>query len=143
ARMAEGAPVRFVEADAQEAVASADDVVEKLMDEGGEPGQIALLTTRSRHPVQKEQIDLYGFDAYWDGFFAAKEVFYGHVLNFKGLERPVVVLAVNGFGSDERAPQLLYVGLSRARSLLVVVGDGGDIWDAGGPEVWERISTGP
>ena len=42
----------------------------------------------------------------------------------------------------ERARQLLYVGLSRARSLLVVVGDGGEIWDAGGPEVWERISTG-
>ena len=140
ARMAEGAPVRFVEADPQEAVAAADDVVEKLMDEGWEPGQIALLTTRSRHPVQKEQIDLYGFDAYWDGFFAATEVFYGHVLNFKGLERPVVVLAVNGFGSAERAPQLLYVGLSRARSLLVVVGDGGDIWDAGGGVVWERIS---
>lgn len=139
ARMAEGAPVRFVEAGAQEAVAAADDVVEKLMDEGWEPGQIALLTTRSRHPVQKEQIDLYGFDAYWDEFFAATEVFYGHVLNFKGLERPVVVLAINGFGSAERAPQLLYVGLSRARSLLVVVGDQGEIWDAGGDAVLQRI----
>lgn len=139
-RMAEGAPVRYLESTSQEAIATADDVVESLMDEGWEPGQIALLTTRSRHPVQKEQIDLYGYDGYWDEFFAATDVFYGHVLNFKGLERPVVVLAVNGFASAERAPQLLYVGLSRARSLLVVVGDGGEIWDAGGPEVWSRLS---
>lgn len=139
-RMQEGAPVRYVEASSETAVATADDVVETLMDEGWQPGQIALLTTRSRHPVQKEQIELYGYEGYWDEFFAATDVFYGHVLNFKGLEREVVVLAVNGFGAAERARQLLYVGLSRARSLLVVVGDGGEIWDAGGPEVWERIS---
>lgn len=140
ARMEAGAPVRYVQSTSQEAVAAADDVVEKLMDEGWEPGDIALLTTRSRHPVQKEQIELYGYDGYWDEFFAATDVFYGHVLNFKGLERPVVVLAVNGFGSAERAPQLLYVGLSRARSLLVVVGDGGEIWDAGGGVVYESIA---
>ncbi|MGP9734844.1 NERD domain-containing protein [Brachybacterium sp. AOP42-C2-15] len=140
-RMDDGAPVRYVQAATQDAVPAADDVVEQLMDEGWEPGQIALLSTRSRHPVQKEQVEQYGYDGYWDEFFAATDVFYGHVLNFKGLERPVVVLAVNGFGSAERAAQLLYVGLSRARSLLVVVGDGGEIWDAGGGEVWERISS--
>ncbi|HJF50555.1 MAG TPA: ATP-binding domain-containing protein, partial [Brachybacterium paraconglomeratum] len=141
-RLPAGAPVRYLPSSAEDAVATADDAVEQLMDEGWEPGQIALLTTGSRHPVQKEQVELEGYDGYWDGFFASSEVFYGHVLGFKGLERPVVVLAVNGFGSAERARQLLYVGLSRARSLLVVVGDGGEIWDAGGPEVWERISTG-
>lgn len=138
-RMDEGPPVRYVETAPADAVSTADDIVESLMDEGWEPGQIALLTTRSRHPVQKEQIENYGYDAYWDEFFAAADVFYGHVLNVKGLERPVVVLALNGFGSAERAPQLLYVGLSRARSLLVVVGDQGEIWDAGGGEVLERI----
>ncbi|MGP9844116.1 NERD domain-containing protein [Brachybacterium sp. 107] len=138
-RMDEGPPVRYVETSPEDAVSAADDVVESLMDEGWEPGQIALLTTRSRHPVQKEQIENYGYDAYWDEFFAATDVFYGHVLNVKGLERPVVVLALNGFGSAERAPQLLYVGLSRARSLLVVVGDQGEIWDAGGGEVLQRV----
>ncbi|WP_422114785.1 NERD domain-containing protein [Brachybacterium sp. UNK5269] len=138
-RMGEGAPVRFVEAEADGAVAAADDMVERLLGEGWGPGQIALLTTRSRHPVQKEQVELYGYDGYWDEFFAATDVFYGHVLNFKGLERPVVVLAVNGFGAAERAPQLLYVGLSRARSLLVVVGEPGEIWDAGGAEVLARV----
>ncbi|MDN5822038.1 MAG: NERD domain-containing protein [Brachybacterium sp.] len=142
ARMEEGAPVRYVVSTAQEAAAAADDVIEQLLDEGWAPGDIALLTTRSRHPEQKERIEHFGYDGYWDEFFAKEDVFYGHVLNFKGLERPVVVLAVNGFGSAERAPQLLYVGLSRARSLLVVVGDGGEIWDVGGGVVWERISQG-
>ncbi|MCT1907842.1 NERD domain-containing protein [Brachybacterium paraconglomeratum] len=139
-RLPAGAPVRYLASSAEDAVATADDAVEKLMDEGWEPGQIALLTTGSRHPEQRTQIDHEGYDGYWDGFFSATDVFYGHVLGFKGLERPVVVLAVNGFGAAERARQLLYVGLSRARSLLVVVGDGGEIWDAGGPVVWERIS---
>lgn len=142
ARMEDGAPVRYVAAPTADALAAADDVVEQLISEGWAPGDIALLATGSRHPEQKSQVEFEGFDGYWDGFFAGEEVFYGHVLNFKGLERPVVVLAVNGFGAAERAPQLLYVGLSRARSLLVVVGDGGEIWDAGGPEVWERISAG-
>ncbi len=27
-----------------------------------------------------------------------------------------------------------------ARAPLVVVGDGGEIWGAGGPVVWERVS---
>lgn len=142
ARMEDGAPVRYVAAPTADALAAADDVVEQLISEGWAPGDIALLATGSRHPEQKSQVEFEGFDGYWDGFFAGEEVFYGHVLNFKGLERPVVVLAVNGFGAAERAPQLLYVGLPRARSLLVVVGDGGEIWDAGGPEVWERISAG-
>jgi hypothetical protein len=124
-RMEDGDPVRYLPSSTQDAVARADDAVERLMEEGWEPGQIALLTTGSRHPVQKELVELYGYDGYWDEFFAASDVFYGHVLGFKGLERPVVVLAVNGFGAAERARQLLYVGLSRGRSLLVVVGDGG------------------
>ncbi|MEJ7744537.1 MAG: hypothetical protein WKF73_19580 [Nocardioidaceae bacterium] len=34
-------------------------------------------------------------DAYWASFWDDDQVFYGHVLGFKGLERRVVVLAVN------------------------------------------------
>lgn len=140
-RMDEGLPVRFVQSTPEHAVDAADDLVDGLLDEGWDAGDIALLTTRKRHPEQIAQIDLAGHDGYWDQFFAAEDVFYGHVLNFKGLERRVVVLAVNGFQAAERAPSLLYVGLSRARSLLVVVGDPGEIWDAGGEAVWERIRS--
>ena len=86
--------------------------------EGFEPGQVALLTTQQRHPEQRNAVDVGGWAAYWDAFFAAEDVFYGHVLGFKGLERPVVVLAVNGFKQPERTREMLYVGLSRARTLL-------------------------
>lgn len=58
-------------------------------------------------------------------------MFYGHVLGFKGLERRVVVLAVNDT-RPERARERLYVGLSRARDQLVVRGDPDYIWDVGG-----------
>ncbi len=64
-----------------------------------------------------------GDEAYWEDFFAEDDVFYGSVSGFKGLERTCVVLAVNGFSAQARAKQMLYVGLSRARSQLVVVGD--------------------
>ncbi|MEE1617229.1 nuclease-related domain-containing DEAD/DEAH box helicase [Brachybacterium sp. J153] len=138
-RLDEGLPVRFIPSTAEEAVSAADDLVEELLDEGWAPGDIALITTLHRHPEQVARIEAGGYDVYWDEFFAGDDVFYGHVLNIKGLERRVVILAVNGFRTDERAAQLLYVGLSRARSLLVVVADPGDIWDAGGAEVWEQL----
>ena len=40
---------------------------------------------------------------------------------FKGLERPVVVLAIDGFHEDSDQDDVLYVGMSRARDKLVVV----------------------
>lgn len=80
---------------------------------------VALLTTGSRHPEQvARQED--GPDAYWESFWDTDQVFYGHVLGFKGLERRVVVLAVNETTINERSRERLYVGLSRARDDLVV-----------------------
>ena len=43
------------------------------------------------------------------------------MLGFKGLERPVVVLAVNGFRDLSRAKEMLYVGLRRVQTLLLGV----------------------
>lgn len=57
------------------------------------------------------------------------------MLGFKGIERSVVILCVNGFKDMARAAEQLYVGLSRARSLLVIVGDPELIADAGGREL--------
>ena len=81
-----------------------------------------------------------GWDGYWDDFFAAEEVFYGHVLGFKGLERPVVVLAVNGFRDLSRAKEMLYVSLSRAQTLLVVCGNPELIAEVGGEAVRRRLT---
>ena len=43
-----------------------------------------------------------GHEAYWESFWDAEQVFYGHVLCFKGQERAAVVLALN---SPMSAPQ--------------------------------------
>jgi len=134
-----GPPVRVVDVPADSALAAADDAVEALLDEGWSPGDVALLATGRRHPEQVNEVQLGGYAEYWDAFFAAEDVFYGHVLGFKGLERPVVVVAVNGVRDLERAREMLYTGLSRARTLLVVVGDRGWIEAVGGEGVRRRL----
>ena len=62
------------------------------------------------------------------------------MLGFKGLERPALVLAVNGFRDPERAREMLYVGLSRARDLLVVCGDPAVIRAHAGDGVMRRLA---
>ncbi len=103
--------------------AAADDVVEKLVDqERWEPREIALLTIQHRHPVQSIRDDEDKM-MNWRSFWEDEDVFYCTVGGFKGLERPVVVLAIDGFHDGINPNDLLYVGISRARDKLVVVGD--------------------
>ncbi|MGY1669445.1 NERD domain-containing protein [Geodermatophilus sp. SYSU D00710] len=136
-----GVPVRFVPCASEDAVGAADDAADALLEEGWPHEAVALLTTFHRHPVQVErQRD--GQDAYWKTFWEGDDLFYGHVLGFKGLERPAVVLAVNGFRDEARAREMLYVGLSRARDLLVVCGDLEFIRRVGGEAVVRRLTSG-
>jgi hypothetical protein len=136
-----GVPVRFIQCTADEAVDAADDAADALLDEGWPPESVALLTTHKRHPVQVER-QAEGQDAYWATYWENDDLFYGHVLGFKGLERPAVVLAVNGFRDEARAREMLYVGLSRARDLLVVCGDMDNIRRLGGEAVARRLLEG-
>ncbi|MBG6183031.1 hypothetical protein IWX65_000978 [Arthrobacter sp. CAN_A214] len=129
-----GLPVRRVECATEDAADVAGDCMDALIVEGWESNQIALLTTRHRHPVHQDYFDRDATQEYWRDFHANEAEFYGHVLGFKGLERSVVVLCVDGFKEQDRAAEQLYVGLSRARCLLVVVGDSALLSDAGGPE---------
>ncbi|GAB2473980.1 nuclease-related domain-containing DEAD/DEAH box helicase [Xylanimonas ulmi] len=135
-----GAPVRVVDVPYAGAVGGADDAVDALVGEGWDPGHVALLTTGSRHPEQRNTVEVVGYEAYWADFFAATDAFYGHVLNFKGLERSVVVLAVNGFQNADRARSMLYTGMSRAKSLLVVVGPRAEVERIGGEAVRRRLA---
>jgi hypothetical protein len=137
----DGPPVRFVPCSPEQAIHQADALIGQLLGEGWEPGQIALLVTGRRHQLQKEILDYHGWDGYWDAFFAAEDVFYGHVLGFKGLERPVVVLAVNGLHDQSRVREYLYAGLSRARSCLVVCGDLDEIATVGGRGLRRRLEA--
>ena len=101
----------------------ADDVVEQLTDkEFWHPGEIALLTTKRRHPEYVRQADNDRL-AHWATLWTNEDVFYCTVGGFKGLERPVVVLAVDGFHEDAQSSDVLYVGMSRARDKLVVVAE--------------------
>lgn len=124
-----GPTVRLVECSFDEVLHVADDEVEALLDRGWAPKDIVLLTTGSRHPEQFAR-QQEGQECYWASLWDDEQVFYGHVLGFKGLERPAVVLAVNESEPRERAKERLYVGLSRARDELVV---------CGAPDYLERV----
>jgi phosphoglycolate phosphatase-like HAD superfamily hydrolase len=137
----DGPPVHFVQCPPEKAIHAADAEVNRLLAEGWQPGQVALLVTGTRHQMQRELLDFHGWDGYWDAFFVGDDVFYGHVLGFKGLERPVVVLAVNGIRDEARAREYLYVGLSRARSCLVVCGDLNHITAVGGEGLRRRLKA--
>jgi DNA polymerase III delta prime subunit len=135
-----GLPVRFVDCPTEESLDVAEDCLNALIDEGWANNQIALLTTKDRHPIHLDYYERGATEEYWRDFHANEGEFYGHVLGFKGLERSVVVLCINGFKDMGRAPEQLYVGLSRARSLLVVVGDSELLEEAGGRELKAALS---
>ena len=68
----DGPPVRFVPCSPDEAVHEADAQVDRLLSEGWQPGQIALLVTGTRHQLQKEMLGYHGWDAYWVVPFTAR-----------------------------------------------------------------------
>jgi hypothetical protein len=131
-------PVRYVETTDDDAIAAADDVVNQLLNEGWAPSDICVLTTGSRHPVQREQADL-DRSAYWNAFFDANEVFYGHVLGFKGLERRVIVLAINGWKIEDQKKEMLYTAITRARDLLIICADKETLKHGGGKEFVKKL----
>ena len=134
----DGPEVRFVACDHDEAMGAGDDQIDVLLEQGWRPEDVALLTTGSRHPEQKAR-QAQGTQSYWDSFWDVDQVFYGHVLGFKGLERRAIVLVVNDRYALERASERLYVGLSRARDQLVVCADPDSILEYGGPDVARRL----
>ena len=99
-----GLPVRRVDCATEEALDVAGDCLNALIDEGWANNQIALLTTKDRHPIHLDYFERGATEEYWRDFHANEGEFYGHVLGFKGLERSVVVLCVNGFKDMGRAP---------------------------------------
>jgi hypothetical protein len=138
----DGPPVRFVRCATDDAVDTANRIVDELLIAGHDPSSIVLLTTHSRHPLQlAAEAEFGGKQGYWDGFGLGGEVFYATVMGFKGLERPTVVLAVDGF-HEGVARDVMYTGMSRARDQLVVVGDLESIREACGDEVCRRLKAG-
>lgn len=137
-RGGEGPEVTFVACAADDALGVADDQVDGLLEQGWRYEDIALLSTGSRHPIQVERQED-GPQAYWKTFWDNDDIFYGHVLGFKGLERSVIILALNESHPRERSKERLYVGLSRARDQLVICGDPEFVREVGGPELASRL----
>ena len=136
-RGGDGPDVRFVPS-ARRRSRRADDEVDALLEAGWEPRNIALLTTGHRHPIQVERTEFHDQEGYWRTYWD-DDVFYGHVLGCKGLERRAVVLCVNEDGARDRARERLYVGMSRATDQLVVVGDPGTVRRVAGDDVARRL----
>ena len=134
----EGPDVTFVPCAREDAMDTGDDQIDKLLDEGWRPQDVALLTTSSRHPEQIAR-QAEGVEKYWDSFWDTDQVFYGHVLGFKGLERRAIVLVVNDKGAFGRSRERLYVGLSRARDQLVVCGDPEFVVKVGSADLGRRL----
>ncbi|WP_461004812.1 ATP-binding domain-containing protein [Terrabacter terrigena] len=141
-RGGDGADVTFVPTALDGAIAAADDQVDLLLAAGWRPDHVALLTMGSRHPAQVERQEADGHVGYWRSFWEDDDVFYGHVLGCKGLERRAVVLCVNATSTD-RAREMLYVGMSRATDQLVVVGDPDFVREIGGNQVAARLGLEP
>lgn len=135
-RGGDGYGVEFVASVPGEEIATADDVVDRLLEAGWLPEHVVLLTTQHRHPVQREYEDK---DAYWSDLAERDLVFYSTVSGFKGLERPAVVLVVDGFHEGVEPSNVMYTGMSRARDLLVVVGDPEVVRSAVGEGVMRRL----
>lgn len=122
-RGANGPPVEFLECAEDRVLEVADEAVAALL-AGDEfrPRDVVLLTTKRRHPGHEQRLSAVGPVEFAQSLLA-DDLAVCTVKGFKGLERPVVVLAVNGFHDEAEAEALLRVGVSRATHLLVVVGE--------------------
>ena len=134
-----GPEVEFVRCSAADALDTADEQVDRLLALGWKSAEVMLLTTGKRHPEQIERGSESDPAGYWRSFWDDGDVFYGHVLGCKGLERRAVVLCINEDKAADRSRERLYVGLSRATDQLVVVGDPDVVTQMGGAEVARRL----
>jgi len=132
--------VQFIACRAEDAMDTADDAAVELLDKGWAAQDVAVLTTHHRHPEQANRVALDGRDGYWDSFWDGTDMFFSTVAAFKGMERPAIVLAIDGFRDPATARDILYVGLSRARDLLVVCGELAMIREVAGDEVADLLS---
>jgi hypothetical protein len=135
----DGPQVEFVASSAEEAIDTANDQVDRLLEAGWKSHEVMFLTTGKRHPVQIERGSESDPEGYWRSFWDEDDVFYGHVLGCKGRERRAVVLCINESRAADRSRERLYVGLSRATDQLVVVGDPDVVTQMGGSEVARRL----
>ncbi|GBQ26952.1 hypothetical protein AA0472_2280 [Acetobacter estunensis NRIC 0472] len=96
--------------------------VEHLLDQGFGPTSLVVLcgSRRMAERLRERSIGPFSF-----GLWGSRGIPVETVSRFKGLESQAIILVLDGPFSND-APTSAYVGMSRARSVLVVVGDGAD-----------------
>ncbi|MDH6709975.1 hypothetical protein P3T27_006724 [Kitasatospora sp. MAA19] len=106
---------------AAQALERADDLVDRLLDAGRNPGDILVLTVGEAHPWQQHELS-FGEERYWAQLAEGGDVFYADVALTRPVHREVVVLVLNG-GPAARAAEAHTKALGHATALLVVCGD--------------------
>lgn len=141
----DGPPPKLEAAPADSVLEVADQVVAALVGSGDwRSGDIALLTTWGRHPEQIRLHEQLGPEGYSQLLAERNQLAVSTVMSFKGLERPVVVLAVNGFRDPDLAADVLRVGISRPTHRLIVVADPHQLRRAaGGQALLEVLRAAP
>ncbi|OVE69034.1 hypothetical protein CCS79_08900 [Clostridium diolis] len=111
-------------------------IVKLINDENVKPESIAVLVACTNSTNKKSIYDLLCAEklpenVFWsiEEHFSKKSVLIDTVKRFKGLERDVIFLWVNQESIVDDA--LMYVGISRAKSALYVVGDRESLQDIG------------
>ncbi len=93
-------------------------MIERLIDEGFGPHNLTVLCTSPRlvEKLREHTVGLYSL-----GAWGSRGIPVETVARFKGLESEAVILVLEG-EQEGRDLVLAYVGLSRARTTLAVVG---------------------
>jgi hypothetical protein len=123
----EGRPVeRIPVASAEEARTRLQRVLHKLVNEDGlRTNAIIVLTPVSEKRSQWKSDDMLGnFVLTWDMDTQMRDAIrICTIHSFKGLESPVVILTEMNEARSDISDQLVYIGLSRARNHVMVIGD--------------------
>ena len=136
----DGPPVQWIETTTEGAEVAADAEVERLISQGWNPGDICVLTTGSRHTIQRQDGQGAMSRVYWKKFFEEEVTYHCTTTGFKGLERRVIVLAVNGWKDPDRKKDILYTSVTRARDLLIICGSKEEITQSGGKEFFKKLA---
>ena len=135
-----GPSVKWVEISTEESENAANAEVAKLIEQGWSPGDICVLTTGSRHEIQRAEGEGASRTPYWKKFFEDDATYHCTTSGFKGLERRVVVIAMNGWKEPDRKKDVLYTAVTRARDVLIICGSKEEITHAGGKEFFKALT---
>jgi superfamily I DNA/RNA helicase len=96
-----------------------------VVNRGANASQIVVLTPRAKtNSLWKDGLKLGNYSLKWDALISNNyNIKVSTIQSFKGLESPIVILTEMQYAFVEAREQLAYVGISRARNHLIVIGD--------------------